>query len=330
MPAAEPRPAPLLVEVDVPARGERVAAAGAANADTVPADTADAVPADTAEVRLPPPSPQAERFARLTSSLPARTADALRVLARPAVRLTAGAPSAAGGSRLGGDPLLPDEVRWPAYDGEPLGFLGQVRLEEVAPLDPTGLLPARGLLCFFHGGAEEAWGFDPNDRDTWAVLHVDPAGARRRAAPNGAPVYGERGLRAASVLTLPDQWSEPLAALLAGADGAAVAAAVREFDSAEPRVRHQLLGWPHEGHDAMVRACRLASRGVYVGTGPVLATDDTQGASEGEEWRLLLQLDSDDDAGMVWGDECRLCFWVPAEDLAAARFDRVWMVMRCG
>ena len=32
------------------------------------------------------------------------------------------------------------------------------------------------------------------------------------------------------------------------------------------------------------------------------------------KWRLLLQLDSDDDAGMMWGDEGTLYFWVPEAD----------------
>ena len=42
------------------------------------------------------------------------------------------------------------------------------------------------------------------------------------------------------------------------------------------------------------------------------------------EWRLLLQLDTDRRAGFAWGSGSgRLYFWIPEEDLARARFERV-------
>jgi uncharacterized protein YwqG len=44
---------------------------------------------------------------------------------------------------------------------------------------------------------------------------------------------------------------------------------------------------------------------------------------------LLLQLDSDRDLGWQWGDMGLLYFWIPDEDLAAGRFDRVWTILQC-
>ena len=38
---------------------------------------------------------------------------------------------------------------------------------------------------------------------------------------------------------------------------------------------------------------------------------------------------SDDDTGMVWGDECRLCFWLPDDALRSGRFAETWMLVRC-
>jgi uncharacterized protein YwqG len=47
-------------------------------------------------------------------------------------------------------------------------------------------------------------------------------------------------------------------------------------------------------------------------------------------WRLLLQLDTDDDLGWMWGDVGRLYFTIRQEDLAAYDFSRAWMVLQCG
>jgi uncharacterized protein YwqG len=44
---------------------------------------------------------------------------------------------------------------------------------------------------------------------------------------------------------------------------------------------------------------------------------------------LLLQLDSDLAAGMEWGDAGTLYFWIHQDDLAAWRFDKVWMILQC-
>ncbi len=43
----------------------------------------------------------------------------------------------------------------------------------------------------------------------------------------------------------------------------------------------------------------------------------------------MLQVDSDDEAGMMWGDAGMLYYWIRDDDLAARRFDRAWCVMQC-
>src|SRR5204863_9110088 len=47
------------------------------------------------------------------------------------------------------------------------------------------------------------------------------------------------------------------------------------------------------------------------------------------DWKLLLQLDTDDDAGMMWGDVGRLYFWIRKDDLQKWAFDKVWMILQC-
>jgi uncharacterized protein YwqG len=45
------------------------------------------------------------------------------------------------------------------------------------------------------------------------------------------------------------------------------------------------------------------------------------------EWMLLLQIDSDDDAKMMWGDTGMLYFWIRKNDLKKLRFDHVWLIV---
>ena len=46
-------------------------------------------------------------------------------------------------------------------------------------------------------------------------------------------------------------------------------------------------------------------------------------------WQLVLQIDSDTEVGMEWGDVGRLYVCARKEDVAAGRFDRCWTVMQC-
>ena len=45
-------------------------------------------------------------------------------------------------------------------------------------------------------------------------------------------------------------------------------------------------------------------------------------------WVMLLQLDSDKAVDWQWGDDGAIYFWIPAGDLAQARFDRVWVILQ--
>jgi uncharacterized protein YwqG len=49
---------------------------------------------------------------------------------------------------------------------------------------------------------------------------------------------------------------------------------------------------------------------------------------DAHNWILLLQLDSDDVLGTMWGDVGTLFFLIHREDLKALRFDKVWMELQ--
>jgi uncharacterized protein YwqG len=76
--------------------------------------------------------------------------------------------------------------------------------------------------------------------------------------------------------------------------------------------------------------CQLANSGIYGGR-PSDYQDPRVAAlrAGAADWRLLLQVDSDDAAGMMWGDVGRIYYWIRAQDLAARRFDQAWLILQC-
>ena len=69
----------------------------------------------------------------------------------------------------------------------------------------------------------------------------------------------------------------------------------------EESPNHQIGGWPRLQQNPIWKECDVVSRGLPLGTSlqwndpRVAALTDTQ-----SDWRLLLQLDTDDDAGWMW------------------------------
>jgi len=61
--------------------------------------------------------------------------------------------------------------------------------------------------------------------------------------------------------------------------------------------------------------CQLISQGYTLVARAPTGVED--GAAE---WRLLLQLDTDEDAQMCWGDSGRLYFWIREADARACGF----------
>ncbi|WTK84008.1 YwqG family protein [Kribbella sp. NBC_01510] len=108
-------------------------------------------------------------------------------MARPSVRLVADAVlpvEALAASRLGGAPDLPPAITWPRNDDEPLSFIAQVNLADVAAYDSEGVLPRAGLLSFFYDAVtQDAWGFDPADHGSAAVIYTSAHVATEHREP---------------------------------------------------------------------------------------------------------------------------------------------------
>jgi uncharacterized protein YwqG len=77
---------------------------------------------------------------------------------------------------------------------------------------------------------------------------------------------------------------------------------------------HQVGGTASSIQEPVEEACAKFARDV---------------ADAADNWQLVLQIDSDIDVGMEWGDVGRLYLCARRPDLAARQFERSWMVMQC-
>jgi uncharacterized protein YwqG len=91
---------------------------------------------------------------------------------------------------------------------------------------------------------------------------------------------------------------------------------------------HQLGGIPQAVQDDVLVECALSSKGVTIGS---LETNNKNKAlmETANQWRLILQIDSDDLTTFDWGSWGKLYFAIKDEDLTAKAFERTWLVLQC-
>lgn len=269
--------------------------------------------------------------ALIDEALPPAAAAHVRREVRPAVALSHAAAAPDRRSRLGGAPLLDRDEPWPDYLFKPLSFLALIDLAEFADASAGTGLPSTGLLNLFYEVDDQPWGFDPDDRGSWRVIPADPASAGPRAAPDGATTYPEIPLDGTRIPTIPD-WAEDVLQAFEGEDMDTYLDLEERLGATyPPGPRHQLGGWPMLIQNPWQRECQLASNGLYVGTPEGYQDQRAAELERGvDDWIMLAQIDSDDDAGWMWGDVGVLYFAMRRQDLAAGEFDRSWLVLQCG
>jgi len=235
-------------------------------------------------------------------------------------------------SHLGGDPGLPRETAWPHRDGTTLRFLARLSLTELQATEATPWLPQSGALLFFYDDDNQPWGFDPADRGGWAVLHVpDISATSTLPVPESSELLPCSPVALRRIHVLPSG-ERPAVQALGLSDNE-----IDEYlEMADQRFgglpKHQLLGLPSPVQgDSMELECQLASNGVNCGGPEGYASARAKELEAGaKDWRLLFQMDSDDELGVMWGDAGMLYFWIEEAAARRADFSNVWLVLQCG
>jgi predicted DNA-binding protein (MmcQ/YjbR family) len=224
-----------------------------------------------------------------------------------------------GSSRLGGLPDLPPGVTWPVHGaGKPLTFLAQFNLADLPAGSP---LPSSGLLSFFsvYGWQNERGEEVPlpegkyNQTWTRVYYHDVPSKALARlTAPAEVNVFPAANVEFIPFICFPSHPSEP-------------AMARCKWSTAIKERYLTLIGIYNL---FVTRRVGTNLRTILLGYANYQQDFVRQVAKR--DMRLLFQLDSDHNAGMGWGDDGCIYFWLPAGDLVSACFDDILTDSQCG
>jgi uncharacterized protein YwqG len=273
-------------------------------------------------------------FNKPLNKAPIRDVSALVApLAKPCVHVVkSDAPSL---SHFGGSPSLPPGVVWPEKNGVKLGFLARLSLSAIAQAHSVDWLPQAGALLFFYDMEQQDWGFDPKHRGSWAVLLVpdltSPITQQDNTDISAELPLAHRNIVLRCIDILPSWEKDSVSQLnLSSQESNAF---FRLADTPyEAMPKHQVTGFPVPiQDDDMELECQLVSNGQFCGDpsgykGP-RALSLSAGAAN---WRLLFQIDTDDDLDVMWGDAGMLYFWVQEHEAKVANFSNTWLVLQCG
>lgn len=255
-------------------------------------------------------------------------------LIRPSIRLQITpqdeAKIAVGAAKFGGAPDLPPGTTWPQWKNVPQSFIAQIRLDEIQPYDSQKVLPSTGMLWFFYDAQQETYGDDPQNRGGWQIMYSDKLTNLQRASfPEQLPAssrFPSCSIRYNSENTLAQQPQLEIPGLQwKDEDQEKYDKVYEDFTQKERgQAHHRMLGFPETLQDDMRAQCQLISHGV--------TDENDKRAQELEkgvnDWLLLLQVDSDDHAGMKWSNTGMLYFWITRQDLQARHFDGSWLVLQ--
>jgi uncharacterized protein YwqG len=266
----------------------------------------------------------------------------LRLL-EPSIRITSASHPYGGAnlrSKFGGDPAIPDDIDWPAWDARawtdskiafferrlkfgqgtqwaqdsiaklkneypkepiPLSFIAQIDLEEADPSPHLGL-PTSGRLFFFYDAVNSPWGFDPSTRTAAQVLYLSqPISQIRRAPRSDAP---PTIFKTASLRFEPD-WTLP-----EFIEGESPELSIYKLDEKYRDLITQLIGENTivhriRGHDQPIQndmklEAQLVSNGIYCGDSSSAEDPRVESLSAGAADWVLLLQVDSDEAGPGW------------------------------
>jgi uncharacterized protein YwqG len=257
-------------------------------------------------------------------------ADFLSML-RPALRLVHAGEGDPVIAQLGGLPTLPVNS-WPVWEGHgPLSHVLSFDCAPVAQLLPGLGLPQDGRLAFFYfnrayddvGGTVSVW--DPSTHSGFRVLHLHPERSVRAnvtdaatPAPPGLGTFAPVALTAVRTLTWPAHETPAAEEVwrrhgLAGPRDGVAADPVRALYDALWELpgggydTHQIGGHPCPQQGPVEMDVEQLRRGL---AGEPFEWSDPDVQAAASSWQLLLQVASDDDADMMWGDAGQLYYLV--------------------
>lgn len=244
-----------------------------------------------------------------------------------------------GASRLGGQPDMPADESWPDLFDRPLEFLGQIRIDDLPPqVDGIELLPRHGVVAFFYDAAEQPWGFEGDQFGSRVLWFDQNESLTPRVAPDGATLFPAYSVGLRAVMTLPSWETIEVERMLGVSPQSFFSNAAerptfvdqlndlhRIVDADDPKATigrwdpvHRLFGWADQ-----IQGDLHLSDDQWTGRGH----DAMEPCPH--DWRLLLQIDTDDRLGWMWGDVGRLYWSIDANAAQDERLGSPPVILQC-
>ena len=220
--------------------------------------------------------------------------------------------------KLGGKPYVEDaSFQWPHIDNDPLAFIAQLDLSELTTALNIDWLPITGILLFFYDVETMPSGLEANDNELWKVIYFEQSNIEADFPTNLIKEFQFESiyLEAIKIEQLPSQQREEVIALdlTPSQQDAYNELCDREIGD---QPTHQISGFPDcIQDDNMERECQQLN--------------SQNGDFDSNDWQLLLQLDTDENAEMIWGDCGTLYFWIREQDAKKGCFDKVRLILQC-
>ncbi len=221
-------------------------------------------------------------------------------------------------SKFGGFPYFPKELQYPTDSiGQAMFLLAQLNFGETPKLDP---FPERGILQFYISGGHDLFGASfesPARQDDFRVLYFPDITEDESqlvkdfsflSKPDSLPLYEQ------SSLTFSAKWAP-----LPESD--------YQFEQSilnlNPTSKYDLYKDYQKVYQEYAKL--FHSAGHKIGGYPNFTQSDPRVLEpyKGEKYILLFQMDSDDEAGIMWGDVGVANFFISEKDLEDRNFSRV-------
>ncbi|QDU80967.1 hypothetical protein Pla110_27040 [Polystyrenella longa] len=254
-------------------------------------------------------------------------------IARPAVLLRTMISNDAtipiGTTKIGGLPDLPSNKPWPTFkDGKPHSFLAQINLTDIPSEEKVVEgLPTEGLMSLF-----SVWGRMAGNRNEskvpdqgwmeqlgWTVIyHSAPNESLKRVcSPEGVQPFPAALVEPIQILSLPNSHLEQNIIAVGWNESEC-----EKYDELQSDYRSiQMAHWFKD-----MSSCKSH----HLLGGYALFEQRYPEELSNRNALMLLQLGSDDNAEMCWGDGGEIIFYADADALRNGRFEQIWGICQGG
>ena len=230
---------------------------------------------------------------------------------------------------FGGTPEYQSEFNWPSDKGVKLDFIAALNLEAIAKKHKFNWLPKTGQLLFFYDTMNQPWGFDPKDKSGHKVIFLNkPINIGKGGSNFPDPIF----VKPKKIDSYPNATS--FESRFDDLTDEEIDTYLEEEISILPEsvnwCNNQTGGFPDAyQNDEMEWEAELASNGIYCGNSEIYSSPETLAMKKkSDQWKLLLQIQENEDIGFEWGDTGTIFFWIKESDAKLCNFDNTWLILQ--